>query len=134
MKEEQSYGAVVFKDGKVVVEFMKLGHVSIPKGHVEVVDNGIPLNTVKREIKEELNIEIDVDMGYQYKTSYYPEKDVLKHVTFFVAKYKSGEFKPQETEIEHIELHDVDKAIELMTYQSDKEAILGAYNYINNKK
>lgn len=128
MKIEQSYGAVVFKDRKVLIEYMTLGHISIPKGHVE--NDETPTQTAIREIKEETNLEVYLDTKYEYKTSYYPKKDVLKHVSFFVATYKSGEIIPQKEEVTKIEFVDVKRAIELVTYPSDKEAIKGAYDYL----
>ncbi len=128
MKIEQSYGAVVFKDKKVLIEYMSLGHISIPKGHVE--NDETPSQTALREIKEETNLDVYLDTKYEYKTSYYPKVDVLKHVSFFVAIYKSGEIKPQLEEVNKIEFVDVEKAIELVTYESDKQAIKGAYDYL----
>ncbi len=128
MKIEQSYGAVVFKGDKVLIEKMVLGHTSIPKGHVEA--NETPTMTCLREIKEETNIDVDVDTNYEYKTAYSPSKDVYKHVSFFVAFYKSGEIKVQKEEVIQAMFVDVNKAIEMVTYPSDKQAILGAYKYL----
>lgn len=129
MKIEQSYGAVVFKDNKILIEHMVQGHISIPKGHVE--GNETPTQTALREIKEETNLDVTVDTKYEYKTSYYPAKDVLKHVSFFIAFYKSGSLIPQKEEVNCLEFVDQDKAADLVTFKSDKEAILGAIEYKN---
>ena len=54
MKIEQSYGAVVFKGNKILIEHMVQGHISIPKGHVE--GDETPSQTAIREIKEETGL------------------------------------------------------------------------------
>ena len=61
MKKEKSCGAVVFrreKDGLVfLVETMTLGHISLPKGHVE--DGETEEETARREIREETGKSLD---------------------------------------------------------------------------
>lgn len=131
LKIEHSYGAVVFKENQVLIEHMIQGHISIPKGHVE--GNETPTETALREIKEETNLEVDLDTRYEYKTCYSPAKGVIKYVSFFVATYKSGEIIPQKEEVTKIEFMELKRALPLVTYDSDKEAIRGAYNYLYGK-
>ena len=60
MTREKSCGAVVYKiendDIRILIEKMKLGHYSIPKGHVE--NNETEIETALREIKEETNLDV----------------------------------------------------------------------------
>ena len=59
MIKEKSCGAVVYKkeEEKIyfLIEEMKAGHYSIPKGHVE--NNETEIETALREIKEETNLD-----------------------------------------------------------------------------
>lgn len=128
MKIEQSYGAVVFKNDLILIEHMTLGHISIPKGHVE--KNETPIQTTLREIKEEVNLDVEVDTNYEYKTSYHPYEGILKHVSFFVAFYKSGEIKVQKEEVVKAEFLPLKEALNILTYESDKQAVIGAYEYL----
>lgn len=67
MKEEKSCGAVVVKieKGKVfyLIEKMNVGHYSLPKGHV--IDGETELETAKREIKEETNLDVIFYHGFR---------------------------------------------------------------------
>ena len=60
MEYEKSCGAVVYKIryGRVyfLVEHMKLGHISIPKGHME--GDETEEETAVREIREETSLEV----------------------------------------------------------------------------
>ena len=77
MKEEKSCGAVVVKieKGKVfyLIEKMNVGHYSLPKGHV--IDGETELETAKREIKEEPNLEVIFYQGYRELDLYHHNED-----------------------------------------------------------
>ena len=91
MKQEYSYGAVVYqiKDGQILylIEFRKLGHVSLPKGHIEKGET--PFQCALREIKEETNLEVDLETSFHHTISYSPFPNVWKEVTFYLAKAKT---------------------------------------------
>ena len=74
MKHEKSCGAVVyqFRDGTplFLIEHMALGHVSLPKGHVE--GNETEEETAARELREGANVEARVDTGFRHETSSAP--------------------------------------------------------------
>ena len=68
MKYEKSCGAVIFDNDKVLVIQQVAGHWGFPKGHVEQGET--ELETAKREIKEETNLDVEIDETKRNKTSY----------------------------------------------------------------
>ncbi|MBO4541180.1 MAG: tyrosine-protein phosphatase, partial [Bacilli bacterium] len=87
-KQEKSCGAVLLHKGKVLVEHMKKGHFSIPKGHVEEVDEDEHA-TAQREIKEELGIGVQFVPGFRKRICYSPKTGVAKEVVFFLGEATS---------------------------------------------
>ena len=94
MKYEKSCGAVIFEGDKVLVIQQVKGHWGFPKGHVE--DGETEVETAIREIKEETNLDVEIDETHRYIETYRPKEDVEKDVVFFVAKKIGGEIKVQE--------------------------------------
>lgn len=118
MKYEKSCGAVIFDGDKVLVIQQVKGHWGFPKGHVE---NGeTEVETAMREIKEETNIDVEINENYRYIERYSPEEDVEKDVVFFVAKKIGGEIKVQEEEVKATEWLSPREAVERVTYESSK--------------
>lgn len=132
MKKEYSYGAVVYKKEKdeiyVLIEHMALGHISLPKGHIE--EGETPYECALREIKEETNLDVDLDTTFSYTITYSPKEDVSKDVTFYLATVKNEELIPQLSEVTSLEWMEIKKAIEAVTFQTDKDTLLSAYNHL----
>ncbi len=119
MKYEKSCGAVIFDGDKVLVIQQVKGHWGFPKGHVE---NGeTEVETAMREIKEETNIDVEINENYRYIERYSPEENVEKDVVFFVAKKIGGEIKVQEEEVKATEWLSPREAVERVTYASSKK-------------
>jgi bis(5'-nucleosidyl)-tetraphosphatase len=125
LKQERSYGAVVINlKGEVLIEYMKLGHVSLPKGHIE---NGeTPVMCAKREIKEETGLEVEIDTSFQAEESYSPFAGVWKKVTFFLASPLNGDLTPQEEEVQALKWLKPAQAIAALTFEGDKQVLLKA--------
>ncbi len=134
MKKERSYGAVVFsKEGKVLIENMRLGHVSIPKGHIE--EGETPKECALREIKEETNLDVLLDMNFEEDEEYSPFEGIIKKVTFYVADYLDDKKPvPQKEEVDSIVWMDQKEAEEALTFPSDKKIVFDAIKYWNNRK
>ena len=135
MKHEKSCGAVVYKiieDRAVfLIEHMALGHVSIPKGHVE---NGeTETQTALREIKEETNLDVSLDTGFRNVISYSPRPGVVKDVVFFVAEAVSDELKNQECEVSVLEWLPYEEAQMVLTFESDRETLRKAREYLGKQ-
>ena len=135
MKHEKSCGAVVyrFEDGRLyfLVEHMRLGHISIPKGHVE--GNETEEETARREIKEETNLGVRMDTAFRHEISYSPASGILKQVVFFAAEAVSREMKNQECEVSGLEWLPQDEAVRAVTYDTDKEVLSHAAEYLGRK-
>lgn len=121
MKYEKSCGAVVFDGKKVLVIQQTIGHWGLPKGHVE--EGETEVQTAAREIKEETNIDVEINEKYRYVERYSPSENVEKDVVYFVAKKIGGEPVAQEEEVQSIEWLNVEDAIERLTYESSRNVL-----------
>lgn len=135
MKTERSYGAVVYKlaDNKILylIEHMVLGHISLPKGHIEKGET--EEECAIREIKEETGLDVILDTSFRETISYSPVKDVMKDVTFFTALINSDKIFPQKEEVNHIEFLPYDEADKILTYQTDRDVLYKADKYLKRK-
>lgn len=135
MKQEYSYGAVVYQKNKdqvlVLLERMVQGHISLPKGHIE--EGETPVECAVREIKEETNLDVDIDTSFSHTISYQPGTNIKKDVTFFLATPKSQILLPQLKEVSSLEWVDSKKAIDLLTFKSDKDTLCLALKAIEAK-
>jgi len=132
MKKEKSCGAVVYqiRDENLyfLIEHMKLGHVSIPKGHVEGTET--EEETAIREIREETNLEVRLDTVFRQEVWYSPFEGITKQVVFFAAEAVSAEMKNQECEVSSLEWMPYDRAISAVTYGTDKDVLSHAAVYL----
>jgi len=130
---EKSCGAVVFTFHNdypmVLVEYMKKGHVSLPKGHME--EGETEEETAAREIKEETNLIAYIDNVFRHEVTYSPKPGVQKTVVFFAATVdRVGDAKPQPEEVKELKWIGINYAIKEMTYDTDKEVLHHAASYI----
>ena len=135
MKQEYSYGAVVYREvnGQLyyLIENMALGHVSIPKGHIE--EGETPRICTLREIKEETNLEVDLDMAFEHVIQYSPKPGVNKTVTFYVAKALTSDIISQPEEVTSCDWLRPEDAIKAVTFQTDKETLEDATRYLRTR-
>lgn len=133
MKKEKSCGAVVFrreKDGLVfLVETMQLGHISLPKGHVEAGET--EEETARREIWEETGLRVRVDTRFRRTIRYSPRPGAQKDVVFFTAEAEEGNITPQPEEVRRAEFLPMEEALGILTYDSDREVLRAAGAYLN---
>lgn len=121
MKYEKSCGAIIFNGNKVLVIQQQEGHWGFPKGHVEQGESEV--ETAIREIKEETNLDVQINEKYRYVETYSPKEDVMKDVVFFVAKLIGGEISAQEEEVKTIEWLEIDEAFDKLTFESSKNVL-----------
>ncbi len=118
MKYEKSCGAVIFDGDKVLVIHQVKGHWGFPKGHVE--EGETEVQTAIREIKEETNLDVEIDETHRYVERYSPEEGIEKDVVFFIAKKIGGEVRVQEEEVKDTEWLLPKDAMEKLTYETSK--------------
>ena len=132
--KEKSCGAIVYKkekELKFLIVHQHNGHHSFPKGHIE--DGETEIETAKREIKEETNLDVEIDINFRYEMSYIIKSNVTKEVVYFLATPSSNDLKSQEGEILDCNWYSYNKALDIFEYDNYKEALKAAYRYINEK-
>lgn len=132
MKREKSCGAVVYKselgECLFLIEHMAAGHWSLPKGHME--DGETESETAIREIKEETNLEIELDTSFRSVISYSPFRGCVKDVVFFIAKAVSDKLIRQECEVRELAWLPFEQAHEMLTFISDREVLEQAQRHL----
>ena len=132
MKKEKSCGAFVYKiengEKMFLIEHMKMGHYSLPKGHVE--EDETEIETAKREILEETSLEVLIDSSFREVITYSPREDSIKDVVYFIGKIIGGTMKNQESEVSEIYFLKFNEALDLLTYENDKNVLKKANDYI----
>ncbi len=121
MKYEKSCGAVIFDGDKILVIQQVKGHWGFPKGHVE--EGETEVETAIREIKEETNLDVEIDETHRYVEHYSPEEGIEKDVVFFIAKKTGGEVKVQEEEVKETKWLLPNEAMDRLTYDTSKNIL-----------
>lgn len=135
MVREKSCGAIVFREDEdggteiLLIKNLKGQHWSFPKGHVEWGET--ERQTAKREIMEEVGLNVTFIGNFRETTRYYPRRDISKMVVFFLAKVKgSDEVVCQEEEVSSYIWVPIEKAGEKLTFKNDREVVARAKRYI----
>ena len=118
-KKEKSCGCIIIEKDKVLLIQQTKGHWGFPKGHVEVGETEI--ETAIREVKEETNLDVEINENKRYTMEYITDKGALKQVVLFVAKKINGNEKYQESEIKSMKWMTFDDAIKTITYDNTRE-------------
>ena len=133
--KEKSCGAVVYKKEKGNLLFLLVyqsnNHYSFPKGHIE--NSETEVECAIREIKEETNLDVEIDTNFRYIITYFLEsKNVYKDAVYFVATPTSFDLKNQEGEIVECSWNTYEEVLKKLEYDNIKEVFESAYKYINN--
>ena len=126
MNKEKSCGAIIFNEkNEVLVIKHNAGHWDFPKGHVE--ENETEIETAKREVKEETNLDIEIIGNYRYKITYSPKEGVMKDVIYFIARNTSNNVKIQEKEVSDYGWYNYSDALDILTFDMAKNLLKKAY-------
>ena len=119
MKQEKSCGCIVMNEkNEILLVHHNLGHWGLPKGHMKASETEV--ETAIREVKEETNIDVEVNEKFRYTQIYSPKENVMKEVVFFLAKNVSDNGAPQLEEVNEVRWFNFDDAIETITYNNSK--------------
>ena len=123
MKQEKSCGCIVLNDQKeiLLVHHLK-GHWGFPKGHME--EGETEIETALREVKEETNIDVEINEKYRYTQNYCPQEDIQKEVVLFLAQSKNNAKKAQQEEVSEVKWFSFEEALETITYDNTKEVLI----------
>ena len=122
MKKEKSCGCVIINENdQVLLVHHNAGHWDFPKGHVE--EGETEVQTAIREVKEETNIDVEVNEKYRYTVEYSPKEDVIKEVVFFLAKNISNKKVAQLEEVSEVKWFDYEDAIKTINYDTSKQIL-----------
>ena len=120
LKKEKSCGCIILKDKKVLLIYEKIAQYwGFPKGHME--GNETELETAKREVKEEVGLDVEIDKDKRYEINYITDKGVDKTTVLYVATPKNDKIVMQEDEIEKFQWYDFDKALNILSFDNLKD-------------
>lgn len=119
LKKEKSCGCIIIESGKVLLIQQMEGHWGFPKGHVEIGETEI--ETAIREIKEETNLDVEINANKRYTMEYVTDKGTYKQVVLFIAKKVSENEKYQESEIKSMKWMTFEDAIKTITYDNTRQ-------------
>ena len=121
MYNEKSCGCIILHEEKVLIIKQNNGDWGFPKGHME--ENETEIETARREVKEETNIDVEIIGDKKYTMEYYTDKDNLKQVVLFLAYPKNFDLEPQQSEIDIIKWVNIETAFNLLTFDNSKKAL-----------
>ena len=123
MKQEKSCGCIVINDqNKVLLVHSNKGHWGFPKGHME--EGETEIQTAKREVREETNIDVEVIEEYRYTQKYNVNEDIVKEVVLFLGKSLEDNQKPQLEEVSEVKWFEFEEAVNIITYDNSREILI----------
>lgn len=132
LKHEKSCGAVVTRNRCGFTEFLlisnKDNYWGFPKGHVE--GNEKETETAVREVLEETGLAIEILDSFREESEFFVSADILKKVVYFIGKSLDEDVKIQQEEINSYKWLGYKEALELLTFESDKELLIAVRAFL----
>lgn len=122
--QEKACGCIIIKDEKILLIRQMSGAWGFPKGHVEHDETEV--ETAIREVKEETNIDVEIDETKRYEMHYMTDKGLYKEVVIFMAKPISNDLKIQENEIIEAAWMSYSDALATISYDNTRDLLLQA--------
>jgi len=120
----RSAGAIVFKDGQVLILRKVNGEWVFPKGHIEPREKSRA--TARREVLEESGVQADIG-EYLGTTSYiYSGSRQLEHrkrVDWFIATWRAREPRPEPGFFQEARWAEPGEAAKLLTFEEDRDIL-----------
>ncbi|KAF5840564.1 hypothetical protein DUNSADRAFT_16227 [Dunaliella salina] len=122
-RQEKSYGIFACQDGKILCIFQRKptgNQWTLCKGKQKIQDRGDPLSTAKRELAEEVDLQVEHLLLQEAEKSEYPNKGKQKVVSMFAASV-TGMVKAQTYEVHGHEWLSPSDLIRRLTFTEDRE-------------
>jgi 8-oxo-dGTP pyrophosphatase MutT (NUDIX family) len=118
----------------VAVVHPRAGVVALPKGHPE--EGEAAVDAAAREVREEAGVEGDAveklgDIRYWYSRD---GERVLKIVSFFLFRYRSGSVRDHDHEVESAAWMPLDEAAEKLSYRGEREMAAAAASALERER
>jgi 8-oxo-dGTP pyrophosphatase MutT (NUDIX family) len=135
---EFSAGGVVVRNfhGRpfAAVVQVREGVIALPKGHPD--DGEAMKQAATREVREETGVEAEPveklgDIRYWY---WRDGQRVLKVVSFFLFRYRSGSVRDHDHEVESAAWMPLDEAAEKLTYKGEREMAAAALSTLAHER
>ena len=117
--EEKACGCIISENNKILLIRQISGMWGFPKGHVE--EGETEEQTAIREVKEETNIDVQVDSSKRYVMHYKTDKGKYKEVAFFIGKKIGGYLRMQPEEIIEAGWFDYEDALKIISYDNTRD-------------
>ena len=139
MKRVFSAGGVVIRRFRgwpylAAVELKRGSVLALPKGHPD--DDETPEQAATREVREETGLEAVPleklgDVRYFYTRG---GERVLKVVSFFLFRYRSGRIQDHDREVEGVRWVPLDEAPRALSYRGDREMAEAALSRVDGAR
>jgi 8-oxo-dGTP pyrophosphatase MutT (NUDIX family) len=136
-EREYSAGGVVVRRFRgrpyIAAVRVKGGEVlALPKGHIDPGET--PAEAATREVREETGVHATLieklkDIRYWYERG---GKRILKDVTFFLFRYRSGSLSDHDHEVVSAEWVPLDEAPKLLSYRGEREVAAAAMSRVEH--
>ena len=121
MRKEKSCGCIIIDDNKKVLLICQTNDEfwGFPKGHVELGET--ELETAKREVKEEVGLDVEIDEGKRYVLNYLVNDEIDKTTVLYIAKPISNKVIKQDSEIEDVRWCSFEETLNTLTFENWKD-------------
>jgi 8-oxo-dGTP pyrophosphatase MutT (NUDIX family) len=136
MIREKSCGAVVYRmtRGKPLYLLIKHkeGYWSLPKGHVEAAET--EEMTARREVREEVGLELRLVHQFREQISYESKPETLKDVIFYLGESVTGTVTLQPEEVAEFAWLLYEEALARLTYDDTKRVLEKAQGFLTSPR
>jgi 8-oxo-dGTP pyrophosphatase MutT (NUDIX family) len=106
--------------------------LALPKGHIDPGES--PAEAATREVREETGLQATLveklkDIRYWYERG---GKRILKDVSFFLFRYRSGRLSDHDHEVVSAEWVPLDEAPKLLSYRGEREVAAAAMSRVEH--